>query len=410
MSTLPELPSYWHRSTSFEPRYDSLPATIDVAVIGGGYLGSSITYWLARRGVKVAMLERGVIAAGASGRNGGLMIASTTGSYTDSIKRFGHETARAILQLTIDSRATLRQVLAEEEIDADYREHGNLNLSLGEAELADDRAEVEALHKDGFAAELLDRQQLQDLIFTPLGDLITGGIYKPENGQLHSAKFVRGLAAAAQRRGALLCAGVEVQKISRDGEGVLIETNQGTLRAGSLAVAVNAWSSTLIPELKGVIRPVRGQVLAYAPTKPVFACGMGASLTPTGEYWQQTLDGSIVLGGCRANAPDGEVDVLPLALNETVQSAIDKVFPTLFPQLEGLEVAHRWAGPMAFTKDYTPIADRVPGLANAWFVGGFSGHGMPFGMCLGPAVAEAVATGQAPVALSYFRHDRPTLA
>lgn len=409
MSTLPELPSYWHRSTSFEPRHDQLPASVDVAVIGGGYLGTSTSYWLARRGLQVAMLERGVIAAGASGRNGGLMIASTTSSYSDSIKRFGHETARGILQLTIDSRSTLRQVLAEEEIDADYREHGNLTLSLGEAELAEDKAEVEALNRDGFAGELLDRQQLQELIHTPLGDLISGGIYKPENGQLHSAKFVRGLAAAAQRHGALLCAGVEVQKISPDGEGVLIETNQGTLRAGSLAVAVNAWSSTLIPELKGVITPVRGQVLAYAPTKPLFACGVGAGVTPTGEYWQQTLDGGIVLGGCRAIAPDGEFDVLPLALNDTVQSALDGVFPKLFPQLEALEVAHRWAGPMAFTKDYTAIADRVPGLANGWFVGGFSGHGMPFGMALGPLLAEAAATGQAPHALSYFRLDRPSL-
>jgi gamma-glutamylputrescine oxidase len=410
VTTLPELPSYWHRTTSFEPRHDSLPASIDVAVIGGGFLGSSITYWLARLGVKVALLERGVIAAGASGRNGGLMIASTTSSYSDSIKRFGHDNARGVLQLTIDSRATLRQVLAEEGIDADYREHGNITLSLGEAELAEDKAEVEALNRDGFAGELLDRQQLQEHIHTPLGELISGGIYKPENGQLHSAKFVRGLAAAAQRRGALLCAEVEVQTISPDGEGVLIETNQGTLRAGSLVVAVNAWSSTLIPELKDVITPVRGQVLAYAPTKPVFACGVGAGLTSTGEYWQQTLDGSIVLGGCRAIAPNGEYGVLPLALNDPVQNALDDVFPRLFPQLEGLEVAHRWAGPMAFTKDYTAIADRVPGLANGWFVGGFSGHGMPFGMCLGPALAEAVATGQAPQALSYFRLDRPTLS
>ena len=73
---------------------------------------------------------------------------------------------------------------------------------------------------------------------------------------------------------------------------------------------------------------------------------------------------------------------------------IEQVLPQLFPALhsahgEGaLRVARRWAGLMAFTADYLPIADRVPGLPNAWVVGGFCGHGMPFGMRLGQLLAQ----------------------
>jgi glycine/D-amino acid oxidase-like deaminating enzyme len=65
---------------------------------------------------------------------------------------------------------------------------------------------------------------------------------------------------------------------------------------------------------------------------------------------------------------------------------------------------------MAFTSDYTPIADRVPGIDAAWFVGGFCGHGMPFGMRVGQLLAEAAHTGTKPDALLPLRLDRPTLA
>jgi glycine/D-amino acid oxidase-like deaminating enzyme len=75
-----------------------------------------------------------------------------------------------------------------------------------------------------------------------------------------------------------------------------------------------------------------------------------------------------------------------------------------------LHVARRWAGLMAFTSDGMPIADRAPGLPGVWIVGGFCGHGMPFGMRLGQLLAEAAVSGAKPEALAPFRLDRPTLS
>ena len=65
--------------------------------------------------------------------------------------------------------------------------------------------------------------------------------------------------------------------------------------------------------------------------------------------------------------------------------------------------------PMAFTSDRLPVADRVPGVQNAWMAGGFSGHGMTFGPRLGQLLAEAVTTGTTPAVLEPLRIDRPTL-
>jgi glycine/D-amino acid oxidase-like deaminating enzyme len=92
-----------------------------------------------------------------------------------------------------------------------------------------------------------------------------------------------------------------------------------------------------------------------------------------------------------------------------VQSGLDEIFPRLFPQLTDLRVVQRWAGLMDFSPDRIPLVDRVPGLDQAWFVGGLSGHGMPFGMLLGQMLAEAVQTDQAPQALWPFKLKRETL-
>ena len=402
--------SYWHATAGAGVPAGELPGSADVAVIGGGLLGACATYWLARAGVRVAQVEQARIAYGATGRNGGFMGTGTAEGYLGTRARHGREAARALMALTLDSLALLRRVLAEEGIDCDYRECGRVSLALSEEECAAQARTVAALRADGFTgATHLDRAGVQELIATPLGPEIAGGTHSTDGGLLHSARFVQGIAAAAQRRGARL-AHAQVQRLIPDGAGVRVETTAGALRAGAAIVAVNAWTDTLVPALRGLITPVRGQILAYAPLPPVFPLGVGAAVTPTGEYWQQTPDGTIVLGGCRADAPGRDVGVREGVPTPEVQAKIEQVLPRLFPRLDGLRVARRWAGLMAFTADYLPVADRAPGLPGVWVTGGFCGHGMPFGMRLGQLLAEAATTGAAPAELAPLRLDRPTLA
>jgi gamma-glutamylputrescine oxidase len=401
--------SYWQAASSARTRQSAeLPARADVVVIGGGLLGTATAYWLARSGVTAVLIEQGDLASGATGRNGGFMVAGTAERFPAAVARLGHATARAVWQLTLDNRALLRQVLAEA-IDCDYREPGHLHLALGDAQLEALAGDVAALQAEGFAAELLDRRQLQALIATPLGPTISGALFAPEDGLLHSARFVYGLAAAAERHGAQIITGTALTSLAPDGDGVRARTTHGDLRANAVVVAANAWLGQIIPALAGRVTPVRGQALAFAPTKPIFMHGMGAALTPTGEYWQQTPDGTIVLGGCRATAPGLDIGIRDSRPTPEVQAALEQVLPSLFPELAALRVARRWAGLMAFTTDYLPIADRAPDLPNTWVVGGFCGHGMPFGMRLGQLLAQAAIEGSPPAALTPLRIDRPSL-
>lgn len=400
--------SYWQRRAPLSLMPAPLPQTSQVVVIGAGLMGACSSYWLSRRGIQVTVLEQQAPAFGATGRNGGFHVIGTAESYASAIERHGHETARAIYMLTLRSRTLLREVLAEEGLECEYREPGRINLALSEDQFAESARSVKALHADGVSIDLLDRAQMQALINTPLGPDICGGIYSSEDGMLQPVRFVQGVLAAAQRHGARMCAAT-VLKVHENSDGVSVQTSAGTIHAETLIVCANAWTSQLLPALEGIIRPVRGQALAFAPLPQVFKSGVGAAVTSTGEYWHQTPEGAIVLGGCRAIAPGGEVGVTSEGTTPEVQQALEQVFPQLFPELHGLQVQQRWSGLMAFTNDYMPICDTVPDQPHIWYVGGFCGHGMPFGMSLGDLLAEAAASGKHPEGLRPLRLDRPTL-
>lgn len=402
--------SYWHATAAPPIPGDELPEAADVVVVGGGLVGCWTAYWLARAGASPLLVERTAIGWGATGRNGGFLRSGLSEGLVDASARVGREAASAIWRLSREGHDLVRETLPAEGIACDYREPGTIHLALDDAaSLEEIRREAALAAEEGVACEVLDRQGVQAYVATPLGEEIAGGLLFPDGGLLHSSRYLAGVAAAARRHGARLAlAGVE--RLTPSGDGVLVETTRGVVRAGRVVVAVNAWTDELVPTLAGTVVPVRGQILSYAPMRPVFSVGLGASVTPTGEYWQQTPDGAIVLGGCRAAASGGDVGVREPVPTPGVTAAIEGVFPRLFSELAGLAVERRWAGLMAFTSDYLPVADAAPGLPGVWVAGGFCGHGMPYGPRLGQLLAEAAATGVTPAALAPLRVDRPTLS
>ncbi len=406
--SISEPTSYWQQTTREMVVSTNLPTKADYVVIGGGYLGASTCYWLARAGAKVVLIEQNFPAYGATGRNGGFLSLGPAEAYPQAIQRLGHQTARDVLQVTLESRELVRQVLAEEKIACDYRETGTLALALNTDEQDAFSQSHVALEADGVATQLLDRQQVQELIATPLGPEIIGGLLTPDTALVQPARLVQGLLTAAQCHGAHVVNATALRLVP-DENAVVVHTARGAIQAQQVVVATNAWLADLLPQLAQVVVPVRGQVLSYAALPPIFRTGMGVDVTGTGEYWQQALDGSIVLGGCRAVAPQQDVGVRVSQPTQKVQQALELVFPRLFPALSGLHVAQRWAGLMAFTPDYLPIADVVPDMKGVWAVGGFCGHGMPFGMRLGQLLAETLVQDVVSDALLPFRLTRPTL-
>ncbi len=400
--------SYWQKDVDDISFSTELPSLADCVVIGGGYLGASLCYWLARAGANVVLLERNFSAYGATGRNGGFVSIGPTEAYPDAIERLGYETAKEVLQVTLESRDLLRQVLADEEIACDYRECGHLSLALNETQQHALSRHGDALRLEGVATHVLERKEVQERIATPLGPDIIGGLFTPEVALVHPVRLVRGLLKVAQRYGARIVK-ANALSLTSESTSISISTTQGIIHSRQVIIATNAWIGNLLPFLEHTVVPVRGQVLAYAPLAPVFFTGLGVNMTGHGEYWQQAPDGTIILGGGRAAAPHSDVGIRESTPTQEVQQAIEQVFPRLFPALSGLSVIQRWAGLMAFTSDYLPIADQVPEMSGVWVVGGFSGHGMPFGMRLGNLLADSMLSGTSAQALRPFRLNRQSL-
>lgn len=223
--------------------FETMPhASADVIVIGGGIVGVSAAYWLARAGVRVTLLERSALAASATGRNGGFLTVGAAEPYPVAVRRWGHETAKAIWQLTYNNRDLLREVIATEGIACDYREPGCLHLALNESELLDSRDAATLLNADGFAHEVLDRQQAQACVGVAMSNDMSGALLLPRGGLLHSAKLVIGLATAAQRMGAKVCQ-ADVTQVTQPNSRVRVMSTRGAMEARSVIASSYSFKS-----------------------------------------------------------------------------------------------------------------------------------------------------------------------
>ncbi len=387
--------SHWQATldNSFEnaaaPQYDhALPQQADAAVIGGGIHGACALYSLARAGLSAVMVERELPAAGATGRNGGLCVVGPGASYSALTDSGNRALARQITADTVAGYRALRALTETEGIDALLRPNGHVTLALNDAEFGAMERTAMLMAEDGFAVRMLLRAEIGAFANTALADEVVGGKLVADSAQLHSGRLVLGVVQAARRLGARVVLGQPEFDLARMRVGV----GGRWISVPAICVCVNAWTRDVLPGMP--ITPVRGQVLSYAPSAPVFGAGFGVGVTATGEYWQQLPGGEIVIGGCRILAPGRDVDVHGFDVDARVQAGIEGVLPRLFPDLHDLRVERRWSGTMGFTPDHNPIFDKHPDCA-LYYTGGFSGHGMPFAMTFGKWLAQSVQLGSA---------------
>ncbi len=332
-------------------------ATADVAIVGGGIAGIASAYFLATAGARVVVLERRGVAEGASGRNAGFLLAGVAENFVAASRRYGDENAWRIWRLTKRTKALVRSLVAEHAIDCELRWNGSDQIAGDDAEWREVEESALRLSARGVAVAL---------------DPLRRAATYADDGDLHPAKWVRGLAAAAAAAGARMHEDTPVGEVA-PGEA---RTAQGVVAAGAVLLCTNAYTAHLAPTR---IRPVRGQMLATAPTGHVFDRPAYARLGY--EYWRQTADGRVVVGGWRDTAVDAETGEEE-STTPAIQSHLDAF---LRSHAIDAPVTHRWAGTMGFSHDALPYVGQVG--ARLFVCGGFTGHGMAFG----PASAEMVA-------------------
>jgi glycine/D-amino acid oxidase-like deaminating enzyme len=343
-----------------------------VAVIGGGVTGCACALALAERGLRVRVHEAREVASGASGRNGGFALRGGPMPYDRACEQLGAEQARRLWSLT--ERALERLALLAGNA---FRPTGSLRLAVDAAEAAKLRREHAALREDGFAVEWVET------LPAPLAGRFTAALRHPSDGALQPASWVRRLAAAAA------AAGVEVREHDR--------VTALDLDAGHVVVATDGYTSGLVPALDAAVRPTRGQVVATEPLpKLLFPCPHYARHGY--DYWQQTPDRRLVIGGWRDASLDTE-----WTAEETTTPPVQERLEAFVRDLLGTlpRIAHRWAGSFGTTTDGLPLVGPVPGRPSVWVAAGYSGHGNVLGLACGELVARAIA-GERPPELELF--------
>jgi glycine/D-amino acid oxidase-like deaminating enzyme len=380
----------------------------DVLIIGGGIAGASAAYHLAGLGHRVALLERGDVASGASGLNGGLIDSVGWGRTRDL---HAHLTAGSL-----EIFETVQQDLGE---DIELRRSASIQVVHTPEQHEFMRERVATLRARGHVVELLTIREARSLE-PGLSPALLGAMYSPLRSQADPVKATRAFAALAERRGARILTHHEVTAVTpRPASGYVARTSGGDVVAGAVVIAAGAWCGPIgtMLDLDIPIVPVRGQMWASTPQPPrVFHTissaqsahawhrdrgGAPPDLTLRDGrrvtrhlYGRQRRNGEIVFGGDRelvgwTTTPD------PAGIEVNRGHAIEAL-----PFLAALPVARTWAGLMPFPLDGKPLIGRIPGREGLWIVGGLASSGFGRGPMAGKLLADALHAGATPPLLA----------
>ncbi len=377
-----------------DPTQSTLPRASDVVVIGGGFIGCSIAYQLAKRGVAVTLIEQEHLAWGASGRNAGQV--SPAAGYTD-----------AFLPFTVANFALLARMEAELAADFQFRLSGGFELATTPDAAAEIGHSVAALRAAGWHAEALSGDDARKIV-PALGPAVIAARYVRESGHLMPMQLAYAFARAAVRHGARICTETTATDIERDAAGIAsVRTTRGTIATRVVVNATNGWAARIgaMVGLTLPIQPQRGQILVTAPVPPILPVTFGYWAEHAVHYWRQTVAGPIVVGGGRAYDAPGIGSYSRVTTRDLLRRFPAHVAATM-PMVAQLPVVRAWGGTMGFTPDYGPLigeTERVPGF---YVAAGFNGNGTPWSCVAGVLIAQQISGEPSDLPIERVRPDR----
>lgn len=397
--------SLWQRTaTQPDPPSSTLPQRVDIAIIGAGITGAACALRLAGK-ASVTVIEGRSCAAAATGRNAGFILTGLAESYYRMRIEMGREKTKRLWSFSRQNGQRVRTLIHDHSIECDYTPQGSLALAAWESEARELRESCDMLVADGFDAEWFEMQELGD--FFPEG--IPGGFHgarrSPNDAMLQPVDYCRGILTRATEKGVTYCSSTEVTGIDRNGDATMsVRTGNGTVIAERVVLTTNARLPDVHPFFKpNKVFAVRGQMLS---TKPVSTLFKGCMTANHGyEYWRQTPDGRVVLGGFRWRSNDYELGVADESTTRDVQLAAEEFLHSHFPDFNW-EVEYRWGGVMGFSADGLPFIGPLPGHSDLIAAGGFTGYGMGFGTLAGEAAADLALHGRTDTDVELFNPAR----
>jgi sarcosine oxidase subunit beta len=361
----------------------------DVAIIGGGLVGSSAALRLRGMGFSVTLLDKAFCGAQASGVNYG------------GVRRQARPPEQ--LPLSQRSHAIWPRLKALIGIDGEFLRSGHLKLARSESDMASLEAYAARVASFGLDLELVGHNQLRER-FGISGDVI-GGSFCPGDGHANPRLVASGFAAAARRAGVEVLENTAVTGVTRSGEGFALEAGEVSLKARIVINSAGAWADQFARDF-GEPVPLQRTYPSMVVTEPLAPfLGVNIGMEGGGIYARQVARGNFVVGGERARPLDNPDFSRPRSDGVI---AIMQRAGELFGQLRHAHAIRFWSGTEATMPDNNPVigpSSTTPGLIHAF---GFSGAGFQIAPGVGEVLAELVRDGKTSTPIEAFGIDRFT--
>jgi glycine/D-amino acid oxidase-like deaminating enzyme len=365
-------------------------ADCSVAVVGAGYTGLSAALHLAEHGVDVAVLEAAEPGWGASGRNGGQVNPGLKDDPDAVEARFGPDLGGRMVETSYAAPELVFELVARHGIDCAAQRSGAIRAAYAARHIPAIRESHSQCARRGMPVELLEGEALRRATGS---DRYVMAMLDRRGGQLEPLAYVRGLATAALRAGARLHGGTRATGLARQGDGWVVQTPRGRLRARQVVLATNGYTDDLWPGLRQSIVPVFSAIAASEPMPEALAevvLPQRSSLYEVGRitvYARVDAAGRLLVGG--------------RSVQREVTRAADLRYLSdyaarVWPGTAVLRWTHGWAGRLAITTDHYPhLHEPAPGLLAAL---GYNGRGVAMATMMGRQLARRVL-GAAPAEL-----------
>jgi len=374
----------WYQDTVAErPDYPAMDGsrTSDVAIIGGGFTGLQAAYNLARAGISVTLIEAHRFGDGASGRNGG-QFGTGQRAWPDELEgKIGFERSKALFDLAENAKHYVLDFARDNQIDMEFQP-GQLNVSHKRAYEKSYRDSVEAMvgRYDYEQISFMEKDETADRLGSSHYHC---GVRDTGTGHIHPLKLLVGLARVANAAGADIFEMTPAKSIRQSGGKTLIETPAGTITAGRVLIATNAYIGNLEPVTAAHIMPIGSFIAATAPLDDF------PHVIPGGEavadsrfvvrYFRKSRDNRLLFGGREVYSSRNPADTA---------NAIRKQIVETYPALKDVEITHAWGGNVGITMPRQPFVREVmPGVTS---IGGYSGHGVMLSNYCGKLYADMV--------------------
>ncbi|CAN7684067.1 NAD(P)/FAD-dependent oxidoreductase [Bosea sp. LjRoot237] len=364
--------------------------TSDVAIVGGGLIGAWTAFFLARRGQRVTLIEKGVVGAQSSGVNfGNLRLQGRCpGQYPLSLR------SQALWE---DFDALIGE-------DCEFEQTGHLYLAYDEEERAKLEGYAKVSESYGLAIERLGLADLKRR-WPWLGDRVLAATFSARDATANPRLATPAIARAAARHGAVIRENTPVTGIERSGDGFALTLGSGgSLSCGALVNCAGAWALDIAQRF-GETAPVFPAGPPQFVTEPFpYLIGPSVQAIDGSVIFRQIPRGNIILAGYPRTAADPVNNRAPVPPAKTL--AAMRALARVAPMLAQCHVIRVWSGIEAYLPDMIPVIGPSETTAGLFHAFGFCGHGFQIGPGVGLCLSEMIIDGATQTPLEPFSIGR----